>query len=89
MAMFIVTYDLHEQGQNYECLHEKLNAYPVHWNIQRSVWLIETAETAEQICKSLLDCLDSNDKIVVMTLGKPAAWYGYSEDVSSWLKDHL
>ena len=89
MAAYIVTYDLHKQGQNYDCLHEKLEAYPTHWHMQQSVWIIATNQTAVQIRDSLGECLDQNDKLFVGKLSGEAAWRGYSKDVTNWLKNRL
>ena len=89
MATFIVAYDLHEPGQSYDCIIAKLTAYPTHWHMQQSVWIIVTTQTAMQILDNLKTCLDANDKLFVGELGKDAAWIGYSNDVTTWLKKHL
>lgn len=89
MACYIVAYDLHEEGQNYNCLHKKLKAYPTHWHMQGSVWIVSTDETAKQIRDHLKPCLDKNDDLFVGKLSGEAAWSGYSGDVSEWLKKFL
>ncbi len=89
MATYIVTYDLLQSGQNYKCLHGKLEAYPTHWHMQQSVWLIETSQTAAQVRDNLLSCLDSNDKLLVAKLSGEAAWSGYSAKITEWLKGRL
>jgi CRISPR/Cas system-associated endoribonuclease Cas2 len=89
MPAYMVSYDLHKQGQNYDCLHKKLKAYGTHWHFQQSVWLVETTQSAAQIRDSLVECLDHNDKLLVAKLDGEAAWYGYSVEVSQWLKSRL
>ncbi len=89
MSVYVVTYDLHKQGQNYACLTKKLKSYPVHWHAQGSVWFIETTQTAVQVRDGLTPCLDANDKLIVARLSGEAAWTGYGEDVSTWLKGRL
>ena len=89
MSVYLVTYDLHKQGQNYACLAEKLNAYPVHWHAQGSVWFIETAASAVEVRNGLQSCLDTNDKLIVARLSGEAAWLGYGSDISAWLKNRL
>lgn len=89
MSAYIVTYDLHKQGQNYDCIIAKLKAYPTHWHMQRSVWIISTNQSAAQVRDSLQSCLDSNDKLFVGKLSGEAAWYGYPDNVSTWLKGTL
>lgn len=89
MAVYIVTYDLHKQGQNYECIIQKLNAYGTHWHMQQSVWIIETTQSAAQVRDNLITCLDANDKLFVAKLSGEAAWYGYTSDINQWLKQRL
>lgn len=89
MACYIVTYDLHKEGQNYECLHKKLEAYPTHWHMQRSVWIIESSGPAKTIRDNLKSCLDANDDLFVGKLSGEAAWSGYNDAVNKWLKEHL
>jgi CRISPR/Cas system-associated endoribonuclease Cas2 len=89
MATFLVTYDLHEQGQNYDCIHKKLKSYTTHWHVQYSVWLIETTQSAVEVRDHLSSCLDSNDKLLIARLSGEAAWKGYSENVTQWLKSRL
>lgn len=89
MATFIVTYDLHKQGQNYQCIIQKLSAYQYHWHMQGSVWIIETTQSAVEIRNHLNSCLDQNDKLFVGRLEGEAAWSGYADNVSNWLKGRL
>lgn len=89
MSPYVVTYDLHQAGQNYDCLIAKLKTYPVFWHIQQSVWIIRTSESASQVRDKLSSCLDSNDKLVVARLSGDAAWTGYSMGDSSWLRSEL
>lgn len=89
MAAYIVTYDLHQQGQNYSCIIEKLESYGTHWHMQGSVWIISTSLSAAEIRDHLTPCLDSNDKLFVGRLQGEAAWYGYPDNITKWLKDVL
>lgn len=89
MALFMVSYDLHKQGQNYTCLTDKLNDYVTHWHLQGSVWLIESESPAAVIAKALAECLDANDKLVVVKLSRDAALSGYGDDAVAWLDAHL
>lgn len=78
-----------KQGQNYDCLYKKLDAYPTRWHAQGSVWVIVTSETAVQIRDKLASCLDANDKLFVARLSGEAAWTGYGKEVSDWLLKQL
>lgn len=89
MTTYIVAYDLHQPGQKYDCLREKLEAYGTYWHMQGSVWIIATAQSAAQVRDNLSTCLDSNDKLFVAALTGEAAWKGYTDDGNKWLKDIL
>lgn len=89
MASHIVAYDLHKQGQNYDCIIKKLEAYGTYWHIQGSVWIIKSDQTCAQIRDHLKTCLDDNDKLFVGRLTGEAAWVGYPQNITTWLKDHL
>lgn len=86
MTAYIVTYDLNQRGQNYECIRKKLAAYPTHWNMQGSVWIIDSDETAMQIAEKLQACLDDNDDLFVAELSGQNAWCGFSKDGDDWLQ---
>lgn len=89
MATYIVTYDLHKQGQNYDCIIKKLEAYGTYWHMQQSVWIISTSQTAAQVRDNLQVCLDQNDKLFVGRLSGEAAWVGYEDRITQWLKSTL
>jgi CRISPR/Cas system-associated endoribonuclease Cas2 len=89
MSSYIVAYDLHKQGQNYECLIQKLKQYGTHWHVQQSVWIVISDQTSSQIRDFLSPCLDTNDKLIVAKLSGEAAWRGYTDAVSQWLKQYL
>lgn len=89
MSSYIVTYDLMQQGQNYNCITAKLKAYGTWCHLQRSVWIIATAQTAKQIRDNLGACLDANDKLFVAKLTGEAAWVGHDQTVTDWLHKSL
>lgn len=89
MSVHIVTYDLHQVGQNYDCLYQKLKGYGTYWHAQGSVWLIDTKQSAAQVRDALTACLDENDKLFVAELSGEAAWLGYGPKVSAWIKNRL
>ena len=88
MAAFIIAYDLNKSGQNYTCVKAKLEAYPRHWHMQGSVWIIESSSGASAILDDLKSCLDSNDDLFVGKLSGQAAWHGLTNG-SQWLKNLL
>ena len=88
MSAYIVTYDLNQQGQNSNCIIERLKAYPTHWHMQQSVWIVVTDQNHIEIRNNLMGCLDSNDTLFVGKLSA-AAWHGLSGNGGTWLKQHI
>lgn len=88
MACHIITYDLKKQGQNYECLSEKIKSYGTWAHLQGSVWIVKSDKKSSEIRDHLKACLDENDQLFVAKLTGEAAWTGHA-DRSDWLKKHL
>lgn len=89
MPAYIIAYDLHEAGQNYTCIIDRLKKYGTYCHLQQSVWIINTNQSAVQVRDNLMKCLDRNDKLFVGLLGGEAAWTGYPDNISNWLRQHL
>lgn len=85
MPRYIITYDLHAPGQNYQGLAERIKSYPRWAKLMRSTWCVATPQTSEQIRDYLKGALDGNDKLLVGALGT-SAWYGLSSEVTDWMK---
>lgn len=89
MASYIVVYDLHRSGQNYDDLIEAIKSYGTWCHLQQSVWVIVTQESSVTIRDKLCKHLDSNDKLFVAKLEGEGAWIGHGDKVSEWLKKNL
>jgi hypothetical protein len=85
MAVFIVTYDLNQVGQNYDCITDKISKFP-HCHAQGSVWFVEYSGTAAQLRDHLVPCLDQNDRLFVDAVS--SGWAGYNMPTcGKWLND--
>jgi len=85
MNTYIISYDLHTPGQNYENLIKKIKNYPTWAKVTLSTFIIETPDTAVTIRDNLQSTLDSNDKLFVWTIKAPSAWYWLWDEVWKWL----
>jgi hypothetical protein len=83
-------YDLRQPGRNYESLHSYLKTLD-WWHCLDSTWLVETSKTATTIRDDMLVHIDTNDGVLVVTLGnKNWATYGMKhQNCIDWLKTHL
>lgn len=89
MTTYIVSYDLLKEGQNYECITDKIKSYKNVWHMQRSVWIVITDQSAEQIYEYLAPCLDGNDKLFVAELCGQSIWTSRGEKIDAWLQKYL
>ena len=89
--IYIVTYDLckEETSSSYQRLIELIKN-EIDWAcLGGSSYLIESYRTAVQLRDRYVAVLDENDKLYVGEVSAPAAWFGYSETVSNWIKNKL
>ena len=95
MAIFMVSYDLH-QDEGYEKLTDALEKYPSYWHCLESTWLILSDDTATEIKKNLRQHILKDDRLLVMRYGRPihgkganASWVGFEDTCKDWLSTHL
>jgi hypothetical protein len=89
MTTFMVGYDLGKPAANYSGLIEHLKSYGTYWHNLDSTWFIVTSNTAAEVRDGAAKFLDSSDKLVVVTVGRPGAWQGITADASDWLLAQL
>lgn len=89
MALFVVTYDLHNSrtyGPVIHALHD--------WKAVRlleSVWLVDRAGSAAAIRDALKPHIDHDDSIAVIELKPGSDWATLrtKEGAADWLRQHL
>ena len=86
---YFISYDLNNPRQNYDDLIEAIKKYGTYCKINKSDWIICTEDNTTTIRDNLKKHLDSNDRLFVGELSGVAAWCGYKESTSSWLKKNL
>jgi hypothetical protein len=91
MAVYMIGYDLNKQGKNYEDLIKKIKEIAtLWWHHLDSTWLITHAGTAVTVRDALTPYIDNDDELLVVRLAQSdAAWKGFNDAGSKWLKDHL
>lgn len=96
MPIYLIGYDL-KSGQDYSDLIAELKSFGTWWHGLDSTWLIESDKSAKEIHSTLKAKLpSSNDKLLVIkyvtskeTGSGAAAWKGFTESSSNWLKKYL
>lgn len=89
--VYIVTYDLYNEvgPQPYQALVTLIKEEKIWARLGGSSYLIESDKSARELRDLYTSVLDRNDKIFVGKVSAPAAWYGYSEEVSKWIRNKL
>ena len=90
MATYMIGYDLNRPGQDYSTLIDDIKSIgSPWWHHLESTWLVVTSKSEVQIRDQLKHRLDRNDELLVAKLSGDAAWIGFSDEGSKWLKDNL
>ncbi len=89
MKSYLITYDLKSPGQNYNDLYEAIKNLGTWWHCLDSNWIIKSNSSAAKIRDALTPHIDGNDLLLVAHLSGEAAWRGFSDNCTSWLKDNL
>ena len=88
MTTICICYDLNRPGQDYSGLIEAIKGCGSCWHHLDSTWLVITTSTAVQVRDVLRQHIDSGDELLVFPVGSNAAWQGFSEPASAWLKNN-
>ncbi|RJL18028.1 SinR family protein [Paracoccus siganidrum] len=94
MACYMIGYDLNREGANYSAKNQRLRErleemFPTYWRHLDSTWIVKTNLSAVKIRDAISPILDNNDELLVAALTGEAAWCGFTDKGSKWLKEHL
>lgn len=94
MTTYLIGFDLNKEGSNYSKRHEALTSrikemFGTYWHHLDSTWLVVSNMTAAEIRDDLKRLLDSDDELLVASMGGVGAWTGFTEKGSDWLKKNL
>jgi hypothetical protein len=85
--LFVVTFDLHQEGQRYAALGKALIDLEGLW-IQQSTWWVAGYFTEIQLREHLFQFMDGNDSLMV---GQLSSVCGYESNpkVRAWIGQYL
>lgn len=91
MKTYIVTYDLRKEisAVDYERLITLIKEDGIWARLGGSSYLIQSHSTAVELRDKYKLALDKNDMLYVGEVTAPAAWFGYSKEVSDWIISKL
>lgn len=90
MSTLLVGFDLDSPGQDYRGVTERLKRFGVWWHHLDSTWLVQTDLSVVQLRDELRRLMDGNDKLLIIDVtGRAAAWFGFAETATTWIKNCL
>jgi hypothetical protein len=87
MATYIVTYDLNKETKRPDIVGA-IHKYDAWAKLSESSYAVTTTSTPQAVYNGLLQYLDDNDQLYVITLRKPYCGQG-SKEVNDWLENNL
>lgn len=76
MPKYLVTYDLvgDETAREYERLIAEIEALDDFVEVQRSVWLVRTNNSAKEVRELLRSYMDRDDRLLIIRIARGSAW---------------
>lgn len=87
--LYIVIFDPTLKSKADENIVAAIKSTNVWARLSSSSYILESTETAEELRDRLILHLDYGDKVFVSHITPPAAWHGYSYEVTKWIKEKL
>jgi thermostable 8-oxoguanine DNA glycosylase len=89
MTTLLVGYDLNGD-KDYTPLTDKLKSFGTRWHNLDSTWIVVADQTSKALRDELKTLIDADDELLVVDIsGDAAAWTGFSDSASAWLKKHI
>jgi hypothetical protein len=90
-ATILIVYDIHPaQGVAYRELGEAIKSLGAWWHHLETVWIVQCAETPQDIRNRLERFLGFDDQLLVIDIsGDTAKWAGINDSGSGWLSENI
>jgi hypothetical protein len=85
--VYLVTYDLNSEGQDYEGIKSAIKQYECCY-VMQSVWLVYSTKTASGVYDTLEPYIDKNDWLYVVEITSNRRGR-LPSNVCQWIKERL
>ena len=91
MAAILIGYDIHPiRGETYDELINAIKSLGTWWHHLDSTWIVKCNYTPVQARDHLQRHLRRDDQLLVVDISSDAAaWLGFDDAGSKWLRDNL
>lgn len=83
----LISYDLHEPGQNYDAVIERIKELGTWAKIHYSLWYVRSSYTPTAAVEHIEPALDANDRVFVAE-AVDAAWNKLPKKVGDFIQLH-
>lgn len=85
MSVFLISYDLNKQGQDYTDLINAIKSYNGYISCLKSQWLIATNKSCDDVYNHLKTKIDKNDSLFIVQIVNPyQGWI--KKEIIDWLE---
>lgn len=88
-SFYVIAYDLRKPGQDFDLMEKKINELPVRLRIQKSVWIVRTKRTSQEILDLVKPAFDRNDKVFVARIDIVSSRGGFGSAVRQWITKQI
>jgi hypothetical protein len=74
-------------GAKKKPLEGLLESFDDHWRLAESLWIVGYVGSATGLANELGQRLEEGDLLLVQQLTEESAWWGYTPEGDSWLRD--
>ncbi len=88
MSARIISFDLPKPGRDYSSLYKALKSIgATRCHCLESVWIVRTSLSNTAVRDGILPHLDTNDGLLVATMGSDWASFGLDSQSVQWLRE--
>lgn len=84
-SFYIIAYDLHQPGQDYKLIEEKIAQLEETCKILNTTWIAKTKRTAHEIYDLVEPALDRNDRIFIAPIDLATSWWYLNAEIATWI----
>jgi hypothetical protein len=84
---FLISYDLHKPGQNYDAINKKIISLGGWAKIHQTYWYVKSSLSIEKIAEIVFSAMDKNDTLCVTDASSnEMIWHNLNPDVSTYIQ---
>lgn len=87
MILYIVSFNIQRNRSSKEKLLALIKEEGNWACLNSNTYLVRSIKSPQMLRDYYITVLSNNDSIFVSKIDRPIAWYGYSEEISNWIRE--